>query len=54
MKGYSAFLKIPALPEPSSSDCLMSYLGHLLERGSYSSVEMQLVYSTAPVNWAID
>ena len=32
----------------SSSDCLMSYPGHSLERvGSYSTTEMQLVYSTA-------
>ena len=35
--------------EASSSDCLVSYPGHSLEK-SYSSVEMQSVYSTAPVN----
>ena len=35
----------------SSPDCLVSYLGHLLEK-SYLSVEMQLAYSAAPVNWA--
>ena len=30
----------------------MSYLGHSLGVGSYSSADMQLVYSTAPVDWA--
>ena len=34
-------------------DCLVSYLGHLLrEGGAYLSAEKQLVYSTAPANWA--
>ena len=33
----------------SPSDCLVSYLEHLLEE-SYSSVEMQLVYSTTPAD----
>ena len=32
-----------------SSDCLMLYPGHLLGK-SYSFAEMQLMYSTAPVN----
>ena len=45
MKGYSAF------PEASASDCLMSYPGHSLEE-SYPTAEMQLVYSTAPADWA--
>ena len=35
----------------SSSDCLMSYLGHSLGE-SYSSAEMQSVYPTALVDWA--
>ena len=35
-----------------SSDCLVSYPGHSLERGSYPSTEMQSVYSTTPANWA--
>ena len=35
----------------SPSDCLMSYSGHALGE-SYSSVEMQLGYSTAPADWA--
>ena len=33
----------------SSSDCLVSYPGHLL-KVSYPSEEMQLVYSRAPAN----
>ena len=33
------------------SDCLLTYTGHLLEGGSYSSTEIQTVYSTAPANW---
>ena len=35
----------------SSSDCLVSYLGHSLEK-SYSSAEMQSVYSAVPADWA--
>ena len=35
----------------SQSDRLISYPGYSLV-GSYSSAEMQLVYSTAPANWA--
>ena len=34
----------------SPSDCLVSYPGHTLGK-SYPSVEMQLVYFTAPGNW---
>ena len=48
MKGYSAFLKAPELP----LDCLVSYLGHSLGE-SYSSSEMQSVYSTAQADGAI-
>ena len=37
----------------SQSDCLGSYPGHSLgEGGSYPSAEVQLVYSTAPAEWA--
>ena len=36
----------------SSSNCLVSYLGHSLS-GDYPSAEKQLVYSTAPADWAI-
>ena len=35
----------------SPSDCLVPYLGHLLEE-SYPSVEKLSVYSTAPTDWA--
>ena len=35
----------------SLSECLVSYLGHSLEK-SYPSAEMQLLYSTAPADWA--
>ena len=35
----------------STSDCLVSYLGHSL-REPYPFVETQSVYSTAPANWA--
>ena len=37
--------------EVSQSDCIMSYRGHSLGR-SYPSIEMLLVHSTAPVDWA--
>ena len=36
----------------SLSDCLVSYPGHSMRR-SYSSAEMQLVYSIAPPDWEI-
>ena len=36
----------------SQSDCLVSCPGHLLGV-SYNSAEMQLVYSTAPADWAM-
>ena len=36
----------------SPSDVLILYPGHSLGE-SYLSTEMQLVYSTAPANWAI-
>ena len=54
--GNERVLCIPqssSITEASPSDCLMSYLGHLLGE-SYPSAEMQLVYSTAPANWAKD
>ena len=37
----------------SPSDRLVSYPGHSLRVGSYPSAEVQLVYSTAPADWAI-
>ena len=42
----------PSITGISPSDCLVSYPGHSLEWGSYPSAEVQLVYSTAPANWA--
>ena len=39
------------IPGTSPSDCLVSYPRHSLV-GSYPSAEMQLVYSTAPTDWA--
>ena len=48
-------LRIPqssSITGTSPSDCLVSYPGHLLGEGSYLSAEVQLVYSTAPANWA--
>ena len=42
-----------SITRASPADCLVSYPGHLLGGGSYSYVEVQLVYSTAPVDWAI-
>ena len=41
-----------SISRASPSDCLMLYLEHSLGR-SYSSAEKQLVYSTAPADWAI-
>ena len=36
------------------SNCLISYSGHsFVGVGSYLSVEMQLVYSTAPSDWTV-
>ena len=49
--------RVLRIPQSSSitgalqSDCLMSSTGHSL-RESYPSEEMQLVYSTAPADWA--
>ena len=48
--GNEEVLSIPqssSITAASPSDCLVSYLG------SYPSIEMQLVYSTAPANWAL-
>ena len=37
--------------EALRSDCLVSHTGYSL-KGSYSPAEMQLMYSTAPTDWA--
>ena len=50
MKEYSPFPNALALLDPH--DCLVSYPGYLLGEGSYLSAEVQLVYSTAPADWA--
>ena len=51
MKGYSAFPKAPASLEPHHQIVLCHIQDTLV--GSYPSREMQMVYSTAPANWAI-
>ena len=51
--GNEGGLRIPqrsSITGTSPSDSLVSYPGHSLW-GSYSSVEMQSVYSTAPADW---
>ena len=52
--GNEGVLCIPqssSITGASSSDCLVSYIGHSLGE-SYLSVEIQSVYSTASANWA--
>ena len=44
--------KRPSITGTSPSDCFVSYPGHSLREGSYPSVEVQSVYSTAPADWA--
>ena len=41
-----------SITKASLSDCLESYLGHLLGE-TYPSAEMQLVYSAALANWSV-
>ena len=52
--GNEGVLHIPqnsSITGASPSDCLMSYPGHSLGE-SYFSAKMQLVYFTAPPDWA--
>ena len=52
--GNKGVLRIPQssyITGTSSSDCLVSYPGHMLGE-SYPSAEKQSVYSTAPADWA--
>ena len=52
--GNEGVLHIPqnsSITRASLSDCLVSYPGHSVGE-SYLSAKMQLVYSTAPANWA--
>ena len=54
--GNEGVLRIPhssSTAGTSPSDCLVSYLGHSLGKGSYPSAEVQSVYSTAPADWAM-
>ena len=49
--GNEEVLCIPqsaGITKASPSDCLVSYPGHSLGGGVYSSAEMQLIFSTAP------
>ena len=53
--GNEGLLRIPQssiITGTSPSDCLVSYPGHLWG-GSYSSAEVQSIYSTAPADCAI-
>ena len=52
IKGVLCILQSSIATGALPSDCLVSYLGYLL-RESYLSAKMQLVYSTAPTNWAM-
>ena len=47
-KGVICFPQSSCITATSPSDCLVSYPEHSLEGRSYSSAEMQSVYSTAP------
>ena len=46
-EGVLHILQSCNITDASPSDCLMSYPGHSLGGGFYSSAEMQLVYYTA-------
>ena len=50
--GAMAIKRYSAFPAASLSDCLVSYPGHSLGE-SYSSADMQSVYSTTPTDWDI-
>ena len=53
--GNEGVLRIPqnsSITGASLSDCLVSHPEHSWEK-SYSSIEMQVIYSTAPADWAI-
>ena len=54
--GNEWMLRIPqssSITGASLSDCLVSYPGNSLWRGSDSSAEVQSMSSTAPSDWAI-
>ena len=50
-KGVLFILQSSSIPGTSPSDCLVSYPGHSLGK-SYSSAEMQSMYSAAPADLA--
>ena len=52
--GYEKVLRIPQTSRitwASRSDSLVSYQGHSLGRGSYSSAETQSIYFIASADW---
>ena len=53
MKGILHILQSFGITRASPSDCSVLYPGHQFvgRGGSYSSAEMQSVYSTAPADW---
>ena len=54
--GNEGVLHIPqslSITGTSPSDCLVSYPGHSLVGRSYTSAEMQSMYSTVPADWAM-
>ena len=52
-KEILCILQNSSMTGASPSDCLVSYVGHLLGE-SYPSAEMQSVYSLAPADWVIE
>ena len=52
MKGYTTFSKAPGLPEPYHQ-IVLCHIRTLVRGGSYSSAEVQSVYSTAPSDWVM-
>ena len=51
-EGVLYITRSSSITEASLSDCLKSYLGHLLV-GSYPFGEMHSVYYIAPIKWAL-
>ena len=49
-EGVLCILQSASITGTSKSDCSVSYPVHSLG-GSYPSIEIQSVYSTAPANW---
>ena len=52
-EGLLHFLQSSSNTETSPSDCLVSYLEHSLDVGSYPTVKMRSVYSLVQANWAV-